>query len=391
MKILVALAGLDNKNAGRQPWSYVVSIARAASLSGHEVTLVSDGENLPGLGIRIATIKGFRSFPRGISREFRAHVAREKYDLVIWPAGITDFFFTEGIRSIAAPVIAVITSPVYRLSDILSLGAAVIGEFRLIPHFLLGTLLSERRTASFFGAANVRSVIFESEGTMERVLRREINKEIYLIHPSVSDKFLEALENGKSSVTRKRGASILYFGPPLSARGLDTLIRAVAIARKKEPRVELTVLSRTEDPFLSVREKAMRDIIEREGVSGHVEIVTGMLDARDIARRILAADIVALPFKIRVSDAPLAVLEALASGVPVITTDASGFSPKMFPGYWMSIVRENNPCELAACIVGILKGMGGNAKRAAPDPERFSFEVLRRKIEKVIGGVLSVR
>ena len=51
--------------------------------------------------------------------------------------------------------------------------------------------------------------------------------------------------------------------------------------------------------------------------------VTGLLPQRQLIQAVAMCDIIALPFELVPSDVPLSVLEAMALGVPVITTQVA--------------------------------------------------------------------
>lgn len=96
---------------------------------------------------------------------------------------------------------------------------------------------------------------------------------------------------------------------------IPTALRAFAIVNKKYPHSRLTVAG--SGPLLKKLEKIVQDL----GIST-VTVFTGRLDNEKMAELYRKADIMLNPSL--ADNMPISILEALASGVPVISTDAGG-------------------------------------------------------------------
>ena len=94
MKILVACVDMIPQNLGRQPWFYMNSIAEGLAEEGHEVWILTDKEGGNRVdGRKYIVLHHFRSFPKGIHRDLIPILEKEKFDLLFWSTGLTDFLY----------------------------------------------------------------------------------------------------------------------------------------------------------------------------------------------------------------------------------------------------------------------------------------------------------
>jgi glycosyltransferase involved in cell wall biosynthesis len=107
-------------------------------------------------------------------------------------------------------------------------------------------------------------------------------------------------------------------------------------------------------------------LIGRAGLEGAVRVFDNGLTEDELAKLVAVGDLVALPFELVASDAPLSVLEARVLGVPVVTTRV-GCLPELAGGdpSWLALPGDpNSLCEalLAAasqrerCPTGVFRG-----------------------------------
>ena len=84
-----------------------------------------------------------------------------------------------------------------------------------------------------------------------------------------------------------------------------------------------------------------------------VEFVTQTLSRNEVKEYLVAADVICLPFKLVLSDAPISILEAMALRRPVISTDIAGI-PEML-GDDGHLIGQNDISALAERIHLILE------------------------------------
>jgi glycosyltransferase involved in cell wall biosynthesis len=133
----------------------------------------------------------------------------------------------------------------------------------------------------------------------------------------------------------------------------------------------------------------MRYLIEKNGLTPKTKVISGLLTPEEIAKYILSADVVCLPFKCVVSDVPIVTFEILAAGIPLITTKVTGVSEFLKDGRGI-IVPPQNDKALANALIHVLRGrdkikMKTNAESLI---ERLNFEKFAFSYEKILKEVI---
>lgn len=142
-----------------------------------------------------------------------------------------------------------------------------------------------------------------------RVIPNAVDDTVF--HPSDRD-----LARGRLKLPANKQV-IISVGQLVHRKGHHTLLKAFALLRRKRPRVELVIVGGRsyERSYPSFVETLARDL----GVADAVRLV-GALPPGDVARWLQAADVFALATQRE--GCCNAVLEALACGLPVVTTEA---------------------------------------------------------------------
>ena len=143
---------------------------------------------------------------------------------------------------------------------------------------------------------------------------------------------------------------VLFVANELERKGFDTLARAVA--RLNEPQVRLLVVG-------AVDGSSQRGLLERAGL---IDRVTFAGSFADVARAYAAADVFALPT--RYEPWGLVIVEALASGVPVLTSRLAGAAVAVRDGDTGELVDQpQDEAEVEAALDRLLR-----RARPVPDP-----------------------
>jgi glycosyltransferase involved in cell wall biosynthesis len=128
-------------------------------------------------------------------------------------------------------------------------------------------------------------------------------------------------------------------------KGHNVLLDAMAIVVKQVPGARLVVIGDGE------LRGALRERIRDLGLDDHVEL-TGSLPREQVASRLRGADLFILPS--RYEGSPLALMEAMASGLACVATDVSGVRELITGGATGRIVPVGIPAAMAAAIVELL-------------------------------------
>lgn len=138
---------------------------------------------------------------------------------------------------------------------------------------------------------------------------------------------------------------ITYFSPPITIRGADSVIHAAYHLKQKISNFKLILLSRNDGRF-DKEDEYLRNLIKNYDLEGSVIIISKILDRDDVKRFILISDVVTIPFKLVQSDVPLIILEVMALGKPLISTNVDGI-PELLSDNRGIIVEPSNPEQLA--------------------------------------------
>jgi glycosyltransferase involved in cell wall biosynthesis len=176
----------------------------------------------------------------------------------------------------------------------------------------------------------------------------------------------------------RRTRNVLFVGRLEAVKGVDTLLRAVALAAARVDGLSVTIAGDGEDR--SRLEKMSSDL-------GLDEIVAfrGWLSREELAACYAEAEIVAIPSVWPETLASVGV-EALAAGRPVVASDVGGIPEVVVDGVTGRLVRRRDTRMFADALVDILT----NAETAEQmsqssrlNLDKFSMEVYVDRLESI--------
>ncbi len=183
------------------------------------------------------------------------------------------------------------------------------------------------------------------------------------------------IPNGVAPLPRETGAPavapspagglvVLYAGRLRTRKAVAVLLEAVARARREVPGIALELVGDGE------QRPALRAQAERLGIAGAVRFV-GAVPRAEMARRLAAADLFCLPSLYE--GLPLAILEAMAAGLPVVATAVAGVPEAVDDGTTGLLVPPEDADALARALAALA---------ADPERRRRMGEAGRRKLER---------
>lgn len=131
-----------------------------------------------------------------------------------------------------------------------------------------------------------------------------------------------------------------------SIYGIETAIKAAAIVKQQLPNISLEIAGS------GPQQKPLEGLVEKLGVGQQVTFV-GRLDAKQIVEFYQSADVMLNPTT--VDNMPNSVLESLASGVPVVTTDVGGIPYIVEHEKTALLVSVGDEQEMANQVLSILR------------------------------------
>jgi colanic acid/amylovoran biosynthesis glycosyltransferase len=182
--------------------------------------------------------------------------------------------------------------------------------------------------------------------------------------------------------------AIVSVGRLIEKKGFADLIKACALLRSAGTTLQCSIIG--EGPL----EKTLRGQIAAEGLEHSVEL-TGPQTQAQIAERLAHATMFVLPCT-READGgmdnlPTVIMEAMAAGVPVISTPLGGIPEMVGPGENGELIPEHDPAALADAIQRLLndpalaRRYGTRGREIAR--EKFSVETSARLLREIFAGV----
>ena len=183
---------------------------------------------------------------------------------------------------------------------------------------------------------------------------------------------------------------ILYVGRLVEKKGADTLLRAFRHVHQVFPHVRLTLVG---EGRLGPR---LKRLARRLGISPYVDFL-GALPHRAIAKQLESAHIFCLPSRKdrtgNVEGIPNALKEAMASGLPTVSTFHSGIPELIEDGVSGHLVPEDRVGALAGKLIHLVgrpdtwATLGRNAR--ARIEEDFDAVKQTERLEKLFDGVVA--
>lgn len=189
--------------------------------------------------------------------------------------------------------------------------------------------------------------------------------------------------HGASGAAARRGAPNLVVARNLEpVYDIGTAVRALAIVRRTRPRARLTVAGSGPD------RDALEQLAATLGVSADVTF-TGTLDADGMAALYREADLFLNPSL--VDNMPVSILEAWASGVPVVSTNVGGIPLLVEHGRTGLLVPPRSPEAMARAALELLDE-GDKAQRLAragrEAAQRYGWQRVRGTLLELYAGLM---
>lgn len=336
--ICLISSGINRLQVPLQPWRYLYEVARQLANQGHKVTILTDrnaaGNPVEVTGeLRVRQLNSIKQLRWWRNRPLNQVIASLQPDVLLWHIGITSFLYQRFSVPTTVPVLGVFTSPLYTASELATIGwCRLLRSYRLSGMHLMSTFAPRpflRRMARC--QPQLSELVVQTERTRRRLLHSGIwTRPVQVIPPGVDSIWRSTSAEGKPAATRKRlgmapsDQIIVYFGPPSPLRGVHTLIAAFALLRGQHPDARLLILSRSQNGETGRQERRLLSQCVELGIQPYVRLVHGFLVQETLVDYVRASDVVALPFELVSSDAPLSLLEACAMGKRIVTTPVSG-------------------------------------------------------------------
>lgn len=358
--------GMSKENVRLQPWRYLYELAnKIASRDGYRVVIVTEGEEPHEEDQWGASLYVVRTCLLSVRRQTELMRLIESYRpcQLWWSVTPRTIAYWRMLKSIGCDKYALVTCPLYEywqlikatLSGVPFSELGALWKQRLIPRKVFADMLREDMFLKVFAQSEANLRVLERAGVQKeklRLLRVGIDPgDREPVPAAILEQERQRLGYGGQAVT------FLYFGAVRKIRGFDALIKAFAHAAGSSPDIRLVVLARGADDG---KLQEIADHLARTGLTDRVSVLGGWLSREQVWAHVESCDVVVLPFVIVPSDIPIAILEAMARGKPVIGTNVDGI-PELVADRGM-LVDPLDPRGFARVIERLAQDQGLRAR-----------------------------
>lgn len=175
------------------------------------------------------------------------------------------------------------------------------------------------------------------------------------------------------------GTRLLYVGRLSAAKGLPVLLESLRSLRERHEGLVLTLVGDGED------RRQLTELATSLGIAGNVRFV-GFESEAEVRARLAATDVFVLPSF--AEGVPVSLMEAMAAGVPVVTTAIAGIGELVDDGVSGYVVPPGDAGSLADRLDRLvadpeLRGRLGRAGRATVEKE-FAIDTEVAKLREVL-------
>ena len=180
---------------------------------------------------------------------------------------------------------------------------------------------------------------------------------------------------------------ILFLGTLHPRKGPDVLLRAMPMIIKDNPNVKLIIVGD------GVMKAELKRLCKKLGIEKYVKFV-GFIEESLKPFYYKSADIFCLPSVMKTEVFPVVLLEASATGLPIVVSDLNTFKCIIKEGYNGVFFRKGDEKDLANAIIYLLeneeirKKMSKNAKKHV---KNYTWEKIAEITEKAYREVIENR
>jgi len=326
--VIFVANGFTRDNVRLQPWRYIYELARYQALK-NKVIVVTEGASDVSVDLWDEGFSVVETCFLGVKQQAALgdYILSLNPDELWWSTTTRSIAFYPLLSRIHCRKIAYITCPLYKWAELIRASLSGVpyeqsrslwGQ-RLVPWFLFRWFLNSRLFDGITVQSKNNQAVLEKGGIS--------SSRIHFLPVGIDEEDIKPVDNltleEVANTLKKKGKEVifLYLGALRPIRGFDSLIKAFPNVVKNNPRARLVVLARGAS---DERCEVLREELVAKGLGDCVSIVGGWLKREQVWSYIELSDLVVLPFVLVPSDIPIAVLESLARGKPVVVSPVDG-------------------------------------------------------------------
>jgi glycosyltransferase involved in cell wall biosynthesis len=234
------------------------------------------------------------------------------------------------------------------------------------------------------------AVISPTRSLAEGLLAHGLNKEPLIVPNPVDLEFFAPVASPAAKAALKadlgiRGAALVYMGRVSYEKSIDDVIRMLAAVLRVKPDTTLVVIG--DGP----ERNPLQRLASTLGVSDRV-IFTGCLLGTKLVEALQASDIFVLAS--RSENMPLAVLEAMAAGLPVVSVASLGMKEIVRDGENGFLLLPDRLDDMAGRVIDLIEDAPKRERLARASRElarQYSDLASAQRLEGIYAGAIAAR
>lgn len=190
---------------------------------------------------------------------------------------------------------------------------------------------------------------------------------------------------------------ILFAGDITPWKGLDIFLKSISTVSSKYENILCIIMTKNIYKYEKKRREEIDELIKLNDIEKYIHIIGQYNNIQEIYG---ISDIVVFPFITLFSvmdisilmDTPLSLLEAMATGKPVIASDVGSFDEVITNLENGLLIQPNNEFELAEAIINLLenpilcKNLSDNARKSVI--KKYDIKIISFKLENLYKGLI---
>ncbi len=194
-----------------------------------------------------------------------------------------------------------------------------------------------------------RFVVTCTDANREHLLKIEPRAEVHCVYHGLNAEFAGLLDGSHGASTERKTLRALGVGRLVQKKGFDVLVEACGILRRREIPFEALIVGEHGE-----HEPEIRRRIDALGLQDSIRL-TGPMEQPRLFEEYLRAGVFCLPCRVLDNGdrdgIPNVLMEAMACGLPVITTAVSGIPEIIKDGFNGQLIPPNDPEALAEALL----------------------------------------
>lgn len=317
-KILTIASEFNGEHVRYQPWRQIYEVGKIFSQRGIEFVIgTNNAEEKSVKGLKILRLDQKKL--RILSKTSKEKILQFKPDVILWMGNPLSGTYIKKNSIDNIPIILYISSVHMGWKELKNLTLREIFQSNLLNFFT--AFFPLKNLVKNLNHKNISFIIVPNNTIRECLIQLGVSKHKIVKIPLCFESDIE-LDKLKKIKDKKKPFTVCYLGPSSSIRGTGILLEVIKLLKKDGYNILLNFLLRSPKPDI---EKAyFKKICEKKGISENVEIKAGFLTEQVLFQEIANSDIVVIPTKYVWNEPPLAILESMMLGKPVVTSNVCG-------------------------------------------------------------------